>query len=563
MNKKLVHLVFAALFLFTAIFVPSLQANAIAAGVTQKITPISGGMFHSVALKDDGSLWAWGANQRFQIGHEDNTLVQPTPEPVDDGYGSFVSIAAGSDFSLALRFDGGVYALGGGGSSPVYRVPDLAGIVAIAAGQDDGLALDKEGGLWQWTVGNRPRRVAQVDGVAAIAAGGFHFFALTHSGEVWAWGYNGNGQLGNGTTADVSEPRRINTLANIVYITAGYSHSLAISKDGSVYAWGTNSYGQLGDGTTEERHTPVKVSGVNNADLVSAGQNTSMLLTKDGEIYTWGYGEYGQLGNGTTTVVENKPIKIEVEGTPIHISSGFFHNFYVTDEGELYTWGRNNSSQLGIADSEKSSQEPEPIKILDSIDNEEDGQYSTDPLGGSSSWALEELNKLYSLELLPPMLWGRYRQNTTRAEFAGVLVNLYETVKKKTITYPSTSNFEDIDNHAYETEIRKAYEIELVAGVSETRFNPEGNITREEAAKMICTFICIMEDFPLPSRLVSLTYYKDASMVQDWAVLFEAYAHKHKIMLGDPDGNFKPRDNLTREQTLLMVYRTILKYYWA
>ena len=546
MNKKLICLVSAVLILFTSIFVPTTQSKA--AGVTQLNRPIAGGASHSIALKNDGTIWTWGSNTRQQLGVEGKPDGWPTPEEVDISAPT-VSVAAGNDFSMSLLYDGNVYVLGSDGYSPIYRVSGLSSIVDIAASLSDGLALDKDGVLWQWNIGLNPRMVSGLADVAAIAAGGSQFLALTFSGEVWSWNSNESGQ-----------PRRVENLANIISVAAGLTHYLAVANDGSVYAWGSNTYGQLGDVTKDEHSSPVKVEGVSNVIQVSAGFGSSMALTKDHEIYTWGYGEYGQLGDGTNSIIEVKPIKIKTEGDPVYIASGLHHNFYLTSKGDLYAWGRNNMNQLGISNVGRGGNEPAPVKVLDNL--AVTVVYTIDPLSGASPWAQPELSRLYAMELLPPMLWSAYKQNVTRAEFAALLVNVYEAVKGKNIDYPKNTNFLDIDGHVYEIEIRKAFKIELVAGVSETSFNPEGRITRQEAAKMICSFVTIMENLPMPSMMSSLAYYRDASMIAGWAVPFVAYAHDYDIMQGS-DGKFDPLNNLTREQTLAMVYRTIQKYNWV
>ncbi|MCL2151745.1 MAG: S-layer homology domain-containing protein [Oscillospiraceae bacterium] len=564
MNRKIVYLILSAAILFTSVFVPT--SVSLASSVVQAYTPVAGGSAHTIALKNDGTIWTWGTNRRMQLGWDSGTEGWPTPTQVDENI-STISVAAGIDFSIALWYDGNVYVLGTGGNSPVYLVPRLTGIVAVAAGQNDGLALDRDGKVWQWTIGETPREVQRLNNIAAIAAGGSHFFALTFSGEVWAWGDNWNGQLGDGTFTNAEQPKRIDSLANIIYITAGNTHSLAVANDGSVYSWGNNDNGQLGDGTKETRNSPIKIEGITNAAQVSASANSSMVLTDDNKIYTWGNGEYGELGDGSISS-EFTPKEIEIEGKPIFIASGLNHNFYVTDNGDLYAWGRNNSNQLGI-DSERNINQNQPVKVAEGLSVAENGaklyDIYTNPLNGVSNWAKNELPNLYKMNVLPPMMWGRYQENVTRAEFAGLLVNTYEAIQKKNITIPNYTNFTDIENHVYETEIRKAFEIELVLGVSDTSFNPQGRITRQEAAKMICTFVAIMEDFPPPSDVTSLAYYNDANKIAQWAVPFVAFAHDNDIMQGKENGLFDPLSNLTCEQTLAMLYRTIInpKYNWV
>jgi len=572
MKKRLVYLVLSALILFSTVFIPTIKAQA--ANVITMNTPVSGGSAHTITVQKSGMVWAWGSNSQSQLGRSPDVLERLlVPMEVNDEL-SAVSACAGDAFSLVRGYGSDVYVLGSGNrSSAIYRVNGLTDIVAIAAGQSDGLALDRDGVLWQWTIGNRPSRVSGPSGIAAIAAGGAHFFALTFSGEVWAWGGNWSGQLGDGTTTDVARPKKIESLANIIYITAGFSHTLAVANDGSVYAWGSNTNGQLGDGTRDAHYLPIKVNGITDAVQVSAGYDSSMVLTKKHEIYTWGYGEYGQLGDGTRTISQFTPMKVATEGVPAYIASGLHHNLYVTEAGDLYAWGRNNYGQIGIGDSENTTTGLVPEKVLDGIIS---GEYDRNPFEGASDWAVsdidngrQELVKLFNLNVLPPMLWGKYQENVTRAEFASLLVNTYEEINGKSLKYADKTNFTDIKNHIYEVEIRKAFEIEtidgiqLVSGISETKFNPEGFITRQEAAKMICTFFAIMEDIIIVPDVTFMTKYRDANSVAQWAVPFVAYAYEYEIMRGGADEKFDPHNNLTREQTLAMVYRMIYNNNWV
>ena len=557
-KKSRNRLVLMVLIALIAVFFPISEANA--GSVTQIIAPVAGGISHSIALKEDGTICTWGANYQLQLGKDSDVSEQTTPEEVED-ISSVISVSAGYDFSLALRYDGSVYVLGEGGDSPIYKAPGLTGIVAIAASQADGLALDKKGYVWQWTLGERPQRISKLSNVAAIAAGGAHFLALTSSGEVWAWGANWCGQLGNESTTDTNEPEKVKSLVNIVSIAAGYSHSLAVAHNGSIYAWGSNTYGQLGDGTTETRLMPIKVKNITNALQASAGNETSMALTEKNEIFTWGYGEFGQLGDNTVAASRNKPAKIRTEGAPIYIASGVYHNFYISDDGNLYAWGKNKNYQLGAGNDINGAK---PYKVLSSL--ADDDEYTTDLFADVSSWAAPELSELYNMNLLPPMLWSNYQDNVTRAEFAALLVSLYESVSKKKInlpTYPTyKTDFGDIKDHLFETEIKKAFYIEMISGVSKTYFNPNGKITRQDVTKMICTFIALMEDFPPPTDLSDLSYYNDASAISDWAAPYVAFAYENDIMQGS-GGNFNPLNNLTREQTLAIICRTIIKYEWV
>ena len=164
--------------------------------------------------------------------------------------------------------------------------------------------------------------------ISEIAAGYSHTVALKSDGtRVYAWGLNGNGQLGDGTTTQRTTPVLVKGVGGTGYlgdttnggpiskIAAGSSHTVALKSDGTrVYAWGYNGNGQLGDGTTTQRTTPVLVKGINGTGYlgdttnggpiseIAAGYSHTVALKSDGtRVYSWGYNDYGQLGDGTMT----------------------------------------------------------------------------------------------------------------------------------------------------------------------------------------------------------------------------------------------------------------------
>src|SRR5207247_2415651 len=103
------------------------------------------------------------------------------------------------------------------------------------------------------TTTNRPTPVAATglgagSGLVAIAAGGNEYtLALKSDGSVLAWGFNGNGELGDGTTTNRTTPVGVTGLgagSGVVAISAGEAHSLALKSDGSVLAWGYNCSGR-------------------------------------------------------------------------------------------------------------------------------------------------------------------------------------------------------------------------------------------------------------------------------------------------------------------------------
>ncbi|HEX3623627.1 MAG TPA: hypothetical protein VHT97_15035 [Acidimicrobiales bacterium] len=187
--------------------------------------------------------------------------------------------------------------------------------------------------------------LSSASSAASVAAGTLHSLALDDHGQVYAWGWNGVGQLGDGTTVDSHQPVPVPGLTEVAAIAAGYNHSLAV-QDGVVMAWGWNALGQLGDGTTVNRTTPVPVRGLTGVVAVSAGVLHSLALRGDGTVWAWGWNGVGQLGNGST-VDSLRPVQVAGLTDVIAISAGAYHNLALRSDGSVWTWGWNGFGQLG------------------------------------------------------------------------------------------------------------------------------------------------------------------------------------------------------------------------
>ena len=345
-----------------------LSSTALWAGDT---IAVSGGGYHSLALKSDGTVWAWGANWCGRLGDGTNT-DRWTPVQVS-GLSGITSIAGGGGHSLALKNDGSVWVWGlnnfgqlGNGTTTDRWTPaqvlGLSGVTAIAAGDAHSLALKNDGSVWAWgyryqgQVGDggvtgantrsTPAQVSGLSGVIAIAGGRSHSLALRNDGTVWAWGWNSSGQLGDGTTAERGTPAQVSGLNGITAIAGGDAHSLALKNDGTVWAWGCNGCGRLGDGTTANCLTPVQVSGLSGVTRIAGGMWHSLALRNDGTVWAWGDNYSGELGDGTTT---NRVTPVQVSGLSgvTAIGGGSSHSLALKGDGSIWTWGDNRYGSLG------------------------------------------------------------------------------------------------------------------------------------------------------------------------------------------------------------------------
>ena len=323
-------------------------------GFLSSIIDVEAGDVHSLALKSDGTLWTWGYNIWGQLG-DNTTTDRYTPVqvhgPANVGFlTGITTMAAGEYHSLAVKNDGTVWAWGhnvsgelGDNTTTARKTPVqvlgpggvgfLTGIVAVAAGAFQSIAIKNDGTVWAWgwndfgqlgdnTITQRntpvqvlgPGGVGFLTGIIDVTAGDMHSVALKNDGTVWGWGRNIRGELGDNTNTDSWTPVQVHgsgnvgLLSGITAVEAGEEHSIAIKNDGTVWDWGSNNSGQLGDNTTTNRSTPVQVHGPGNVVFLSGiiaiaaqAENHTIAIKNDGTVWDWGWNYYGQLGDNTTT----------------------------------------------------------------------------------------------------------------------------------------------------------------------------------------------------------------------------------------------------------------------
>ncbi len=335
---------------------------------------IAAGGWHSLAVCTDSTVKAFGENATGQLG-DNTTTDKSTPVQVSNLTG-IVAVSAGGDqleaHSMALKADGTVWAWGsnlygglGNGTTNSTLVPVqtllLSDVMAISAGGWHSSALKKDSTVWTWgwnmdgqlgdgTTNDRslPAKVNGLSGIKQIAAGTYHMLALKSDGTVWAWGDNVSGQIGNGTKTDQLTPVQVSGITDVVRIAAGRFFSLAVKSDGTVWTWGENLYGQLGNGNTTDQTTPVQVSGLTGiTDAITAtGAFHCLAVKNDNTVWAWGRNTYGNLGDGTTTS-SSVPVKMQNASSIAGMAAGTNFSLLYKSDGTFWACGRNASGQLG------------------------------------------------------------------------------------------------------------------------------------------------------------------------------------------------------------------------
>ena len=295
---------------------------------------VAGGSHTSVAIKSDGSLWAWGDQVRVQYAGESLcTHYSGTPRLISTG---FVSVATGANFSVAIKADGSLW---GWGTN--YRGALTNGIVYDGTCFGAGLS-------------GAPQQIGT--GFAKVSAGDDHTVAIKTDGSLWVWGWDIYGQLGDGSAPDYfvdvitsnATPQQIGT--GFASVSAGAQHTVAIKTDGSLWAWGDNTYGQLGDGTFDalsngvSQHPTPKQIGDGFATVFAGSWNTFAIKT-DGSLWAWGRNTDGQLGDGT--LLDINPIPQQIGVGFVSVVASYLTTFAIKTDGSLWAWGNNIYGQFG------------------------------------------------------------------------------------------------------------------------------------------------------------------------------------------------------------------------
>lgn len=340
---------------------------------------MSAGQYHSAAIRSDGSLWTWGADNISQMGNGRASSASVLAPALLGTGRNWKSISAGSTQTVATQTDGTLWGWGDGTSSQlgngltatIYE-PSKIGTDSnwsrVSAGQFHGAAIRTDGSLWTWGLHYKGLLGDGLEGAPAdrpiaigtnswsfVDAGIAHNLAIDATGALWSWGSNSSGQLG--AASSTSPPSVVDVPMAVVVpnvsspawksAAAGDTHSVGIMTKGSLWTWGDNTYGQLGSGSTATMsRTPIKIDD-GPWSSVSAGATHVLAIREDGTLWAWGGNGHGQLGEGGTCPQSNVPLQLADRGPWALVTAGANHSLAIKKDGTLWSWGQNNYGQLG------------------------------------------------------------------------------------------------------------------------------------------------------------------------------------------------------------------------
>jgi len=306
--------------------------------------------YSSAAIKNDGTLWAWGYNGYGQLG-QNNVVYRSSPTQV--GALTTWSKVLNSSYGLfAIKTDGTLWAWGYNGygqlgqNDLVYRSsPVQVGSgttwskLAVGSNFFCAGAIKTDGTLWMWGYNaqgqlgqnnvvfrSSPVQVGSATNWSILTGSGcFNTAALKTDGTLWTWGSNGSGALGQGDNINRSSPTQVGSATNWSKAQSYNAQHVAIKTDGTLWAWGANNDGQLGLNDLANRSSPTQVGVLTNWSLASTSNKLAGGIKTNGTLWTWGNGtEFsgGALGQNND-IVRSSPTQVGAGTTWLDLCMGY------------------------------------------------------------------------------------------------------------------------------------------------------------------------------------------------------------------------------------------------
>jgi hypothetical protein len=316
-----------------------------------------------------GNLSSWGLNTDGQLGLNDyNSRNAPTK--VFYNFNDWKKISAGKNFASAIKSDGTLWIWGYGANGQLgngsddssiipYMLSSHTNFVDVSCGESHIGAVKSDGSIWMWGNGGNKRlgnnganstvpiKLGTEYIWKKISCGYNYTCGISITNELWTWGGNNYGQQGTSTLNDKSLGR-YNFDTDWSSVSCAKYHTAAIKTDGSLYSTGTNTWGQLGTGNLNNQTSFTQVGIETNWKQVSCAENHTIAIKTNGTMWAWGNNDSGQLGLGEGITSTSTPIQVGSDINWKQVSCGSSCSSAIKTDGTLWTWGLNDSDQLGL-----------------------------------------------------------------------------------------------------------------------------------------------------------------------------------------------------------------------
>jgi len=308
-----------------------------------------------LALKTNGTLWAWGGFGSGSIGLPTN-ISRSSPVQIGSGTDwAHVFAGTNSQPNAAVKTNGTFWIIGGTNvngqqglndrverSSPVQVGSNTnwsTGEFKIATQSQGGMfAIKTDGTLWSWGENNygqlgtsntiyrsSPVQVGADTNWSTIGSGTRAAVAVKTNGTLWTWGGNNQGQLGSNQAAGSvfkSSPTQVGAGTNWLQATTSWYSQYAVKTDGTLWAWGQNFNGELGQNNTVNRSSPVQIgSNTNWSKVYAMGSNAAMAVKTNGTLWAWGLQDNGDFGLNDI-VARSSPVQVGTSATWSSVTQG-------------------------------------------------------------------------------------------------------------------------------------------------------------------------------------------------------------------------------------------------
>lgn len=550
MKKRTVLYALLLSFLFQ-IF--TIQTYALEIQCRETIASANGRIY---AISKDGSLYYWGKGT-FNDSVGDQSIDRSKPVKLMDNvigvYGDWWS-------GFAVKSDNTLWAIGDSGdgkggmkedTDPPVKIMD--NVKEAACGYGSWILLKTDGTVWTWDyyTNKIPKKV--ISDIKQISAGMESFYAVKTDDTLWGWGNNYSGELGVKTGETyINSPIKI--MDNIANVYGTGMTAFAIRNDGTLWGWGENKEGLIYTGkneswafetytdgsqsVVESVFTPVKL--MDDVKKI-AGRNHIAVIKKDNSLWVWGNNYSGELGDGTAES-QNTPKKLLDNVKDATANSA--NTIVLKEDGSLWGCGTNSAGELGIGCFDDNPRK-ELIKITDNIALP-DTVYHIPSL-----WAKDSVNQAIESGIVPEKLQSFYEKGLTRGEFVALISSLIYKLAGKDLNAlvlqaenPVDINFTDTNDE----NIVNIAKLGIINGVGDNKFEPDGLITREQAAKILME---TSELLGLPSHERKGKNFADDSQISEWAREGVYFCYENGIMSGTNDNNFSPKKTYSREMGIV------------